>query len=285
MRNSLPIFLATLVAASSAVACADALPDRLGVPSDLSSVSELESATVDSAQTLPVEEVAFKSPTASRRFYITGIVGASFANLTSGGTPQSTFPNQDLSNFGSVNNTVFTSGGAAGIAFDRPSGLLRVEFEGRQRDLLSGQTFLRTNEPTLGDVPYAVRAADGWSAMANVWRDYSVGERLGLYAGGGIGAGGYNLSASLDTNFGETQTGASAVSGFAWQAGGGVTYRFTDRLTLDLGYRFFSIGTGSTPLTYTDFVSTQPFGPYTSTFTASELLLSVRIYEPFRQWR
>jgi hypothetical protein len=37
-------------------------------------------------------------------------------------------------------------------------------------------------------------------------------------------------------------------------------------------------------LTY-EFGSAQAFGPYTSAFTASELLLSVRFYEPFRTWR
>jgi hypothetical protein len=29
--------------------------------------------------------------------------------------------------------------------------------------------------------------------MANVWRDFDIGERAGVYAGGGIGAGGYQL--------------------------------------------------------------------------------------------
>jgi opacity protein-like surface antigen len=284
MLNPLTVVAMMLMAACSTVACAAFEPDLPGGAIDLTSLSEIGPSPANSAGRLPLEEVGLESPAASRRFYITGIVGTSFATLTSGGTPQATFPNQDAANFGSINNTVFSSGGAAGIAFDRPSGLLRVEFEGRERDLLSGQTFLRTNEPTLGDVPYAVRAANGWSAMANAWRDFSIGERLGVYAGGGIGAGGYSLSASLDTRFGETQTGASSVSSFAWQAGGGVTYRFTDRLTLDLGYRFFSIGTGNTPLTH-EFVSTQAFGPYTSAFTASELLLSVRFYEPFRSWR
>ncbi len=33
-------------------------------------------------------------------------------------------------------------------------------------------------------------ARDGWSTMVNVWRDYNRW-RLDVYAGGGIGAGGY----------------------------------------------------------------------------------------------
>jgi opacity protein-like surface antigen len=291
MRISLRTVMPMLAAAWCSLAFADATPDQLSSPIDRSSFSELtpgveqDRSLAESAGTLPIEEVADGSAAASRRFYVTGIVGASFATLTSGGGPNATFPNQLLSNVGSANNTVFTSGGAAGVAFDRPAGLLRVEFEGRERNLLVGQTFLQTSDATLGNVPYAVRAADGWSTMANVWRDYSVSDRFGVYAGGGIGAGGYNISTSLDTKFGETLTGRSSVISFAWQAGGGVTHQFTDRLTLDLGYRFFSLGAGSTPLAYSGPSTNQPFGSYTSAFAASELLLSVRIYEPFRNWR
>ena len=35
---------------------------------------------------------------------------------------------------GSINSTVLTAGGAAGIAFEREDGRLRLEFEGRGRD-------------------------------------------------------------------------------------------------------------------------------------------------------
>jgi opacity protein-like surface antigen len=71
------------------------------------------------------------------------------------------------------------------------------------------------------------------------------------------------------------------VGGFAWQAGGGVIWEVTDRMTLDLGYRWFAIDTLSTPLALSDGA---PAGAYTSAFGASELLLTVRVYEPFRRW-
>jgi hypothetical protein len=43
---------------------------------------------------------------------------------------------------------------------------------------------------------------------------------------------------------------------------------------------------GATPLAVTSggFL-VQPVGSYTSAFSASELLVSIRIYEPFRNWR
>jgi len=201
---------------------------------------------------------------ASQRFYLSGIVGASFANLSSGGLNTAS----NVQNTGSFNGDMFTGGGAAGIAIDRPSGLLRWEVEGRGRALMSGET----NSAFLPFV-YGVRVADGWSVMSNVWRDYYFSQRLGVYGGGGIGGGGYRLTA--DDTF---VSGYNHASAFAWQVGTGATYQVGRNTTLDLGYRFFDLGTASTPLSLP---GGTPAGSYTSVFTASELLLTVRIYEPF----
>jgi opacity protein-like surface antigen len=203
----------------------------------------------------------------SPRCYVAGIAGASFASLTSGGTNTAGIPTP---NTGTVSDDLFTAGGAFGAAFDRPHGLLRAEVEGRGRELLQGET--------ASVEPFAVAASDGWSVMANIWRDYFFTNRLGVYGGGGIGAGGYRLAVEDSLAI---VTGASTASEFAWQAGGGVTYRVGPHVTLDLGYRFFDIGTASTPLLLGD---GSPAGDYTSAFSASELLLCVRIDGPFRQF-
>jgi opacity protein-like surface antigen len=151
---------------------------------------------------------------------------------------------------------------------------LRLEVEGRGRDALSGQT--NSFEPPTPTFFYSVRAADGWSVMANAWRDWYLTDRLGLYGGGGIGAGGYRLTVN-DT----VVSGYGHVGGFAWQVGTGTTYRITDRTTIDLGYRFFDTVSDSLPLT-DGTPGGGPAGSYLSNFYASELLLSLRIYEPFR---
>ena len=206
----------------------------------------------------------------SRRFYITGIIGASFGALQSGGiNTVENFPNT-----GRATDSLLTAGGAVGMAFDRDNGLLRLEVEGRGRDALQGST--NSFEPPTPSYFYSVRAADGWSVMTNAWRDWYLTERLGFYGGGGIGAGGYRLTVN-DT----VVSGYGHVGSFAWQAGTGTTYRITDRTTIDLGYRFFDTVSDSLPLTAIG-SGGAPAGSYVSNFYASELLLSVRIYEPFR---
>ena len=206
----------------------------------------------------------------SRRFYITGIIGASFGTLQSGGiNTEGNFPNT-----GRATDSLLTAGGAVGMAFDRANGLLRLEVEGRGRDALQGST--NSFEPPTPSYFYSVRAADGWSVMTNAWRDWYLTERLGFYGGGGIGAGGYRLTVN-DT----VVSGYGHVGGFAWQAGTGTTYQLTERTTIDLGYRFFDTVSDSLPLTAIGSGGI-PAGSYVSNFYASELLLSVRIYEPFR---
>lgn len=206
----------------------------------------------------------------SRRFYITGIIGASFGTLQSGGiNTEGNFPNT-----GRATDSLLTAGGAVGMAFDRANGLLRLEVEGRGRDALQGST--NSFEPPTPSYFYSVRAADGWSVMTNAWRDWYLTDRLGFYGGGGIGAGGYRLTVN-DT----VVSGYGHVGGFAWQAGTGTTYQLTERTTIDLGYRFFDTVSDSLPLTAIGSGGI-PAGSYVSNFYASELLLSVRIYEPFR---
>jgi len=121
--------------------------------------------------------------------------------------------------------------------------------------------------------------------MTNFWRDYFFTDRFGVYGGGGFGVGGYQYS--MQGSDGQIPlSGSSVVNTFAWQVGTGVTYQLSDRITFDTGYRFFAMTPGATPLAVTDGGRVeQPVGSYTSAFSASELLVSIRIYEPFRNWR
>ncbi len=266
------MFGAALLASLAAVS---ARSDEHGTAVDLSSLSEIGSTYVadeDSAD-IPFTNVASGTTSSANRFYASGIVGVSFGTLQSGGFNTA----GGFDNIGQASDSLFTAGGAVGMAFARPTGQLRLEVEGRGRDTLSGVT--NSFEPPTPSFFYAVRATDGWSVMSNVWRDWYLTKRLGVYGGGGIGAGGYHLSVD-DT----VVSGDGHVGGFAWQVGGGTTYELTDRVTIDLGYRFFDTVTGALPLSLGG-PGGAPAGSYLSNYYASELLVSVRIYEPFRGLR
>jgi opacity protein-like surface antigen len=240
---------------------------------DLSGLSEVGSVSMfdEVATDVPFDDVDYGNRRPTRRFYVTGIVGASFGTLQSGGFNSA----GSFDNIGQAAQTLFTAGGAAGMAFARSNGQLRLELEGRGRETLTGTT--ESFAPPTPIFFYDVRATDGWSVMSNVWRDWNVTRRLGVYGGGGIGAGGYHLSVDDTVVAGEGDVGA-----FAWQLGVGTTYKLTDRATIDLGYRFFDTITGGVALSEPGI---GPAGSYLSNYYASELLLSVRIYEPFRGFR
>jgi opacity protein-like surface antigen len=257
--------------------------EDLGQPIDLSSpLATYAGELVAAEHVLPV---SLSDDTASSRFYVAGIAGASFATLTNGGSFEA-FPGSVFSSTGSVNDTLFTGGGAVGMAVARPSGQFRTEVEGRDRGAMSGPTSLAISGGTFLDQAATTTASGVWSCMTNLWRDYDLNDAVGLYGGGGIGIGGYQYqTASPDPQL--VVTGANTINSFAWQIGTGVTYQMSSRVTFDVGYRFFSIGNGSTPLLSSDNTATggAPYlflGNSISAFTASELLLSVRLYEPFR---
>jgi len=216
----------------------------------------------------------------TRRFYVTGIVGSSFATLT-----------DDLAGRytdSSANGTLFTAGGALGMAFDRPFGAIRAEVEGRGRDSLEDSLAVTAIPLATGTGTWV--AADCWSTMVNVWRDLPVTDNVDLYVGGGIGAGGstyavnghYQLTGiARDFFFGGPDTAQS----FAWQAGCGTKWALSERVELDLGYRFFALGATTTPVTRMEGSFFRGTEDIRHAFSASELLFSVRIYEPFRGLR
>lgn len=204
------------------------------------------------------------------RFYVAGVVGASFATLTAAGAPSS-------------NDPLFTSGGIAGMSFQMLDRAWRVEVEGRARNPISDTTTLADGISTS-----TLTGSGGWSAMVNLWRDYEITDSLTTYVGAGIGGGGYQFSVNQQYPVQDvTVTGANTVGGFAWQVGGGLAFAMTDRITLDLGYRFFELASGSTTAEAVSGGLPLPDGTATfnSGFSASELFFAIRIYEPFRQWR
>jgi opacity protein-like surface antigen len=286
MRFSFCACAVLVASAFSSVSPADAFANDLGEPIDLSSFSGMESAIEESQQTLgadgmPIVQVYDDGGARWIRPYVTGIAGASFGTLNTGGGGG--FGGTPVGFAGSINEAMFTGGGAIGVALDQPSGLLRMEIEGRARGPMQGKTQFFAIEDTIV-VPIDTVASGGWSAMTNFWRDWFLSDRFGVYGGGGFGVGGYQYSTSLTEGV-QSIGGSSTVNTFAWQVGTGFTYQLSDRVTFDTGYRFFAMSPASNPVSLNSGSFSQSIGSATSAFSASELLLSIRIYEPFRNWR
>jgi outer membrane immunogenic protein len=176
-----------------------------------------------------------------RTLYVTGMIGSSFAAAEGG----------------SLGGRLFTGEAALGVAVPRPAGAVRLEFEGRQRAALSGRWSLSGDD---GE-PVAASIDGEWTTLGNVWRDVAVGERAGLYAGGGVGIGGYRQAFPSAAD----ETGGR-VTDFAWQVGGGATYAVAERVTFDAGYRLYGVGAGR---------GVEPAG---------EIVFAVRIADPLRGW-
>lgn len=242
-----------IVVAAAIAWCGISRAEELGTPIDLTSSGEslpTESSTwADSA----LEDVAWRSGRSQRRIYLSGMIGPSFASVTS---PADASLLSD--------DTLFNAGGAIGIAFERRRGWLRLELEGMGRD-----TYFAPFNDAPTDPNYTI-LTNNWSVMQNVWRDVMLTDRFGVYGGGGIGAGGYILGEQLNDEILYAPPGSS----FAWQFGGGLLWDITDRLTFDVGYRFFEIDTIQ-----------QSADVWPNRFTASELMFTLRLYEPFRGWR
>lgn len=251
-------------------------------PLDLSAL-EADGPAADAAAPPPILPVAAGIPSVAERFYVSGIVGGSFATLSGGGS--NTFiGGTRLGLAGSAQDSLFTGGGAVGLALPRATGQLRLEVEGRSRGPLVGENvFVATSGGSSQGGPIGVTATGGWSSTAGIWRDWFVGDRLGFYGGGGFGAGGYRFGLSFPE---AAASGSAPVTAFAWQVGTGLVYDWTDRVAIDVGYRYFALADGATNLAINGGPQgSLSLGSYTSSFSSSEFLLSLRIYEPFRAWR
>jgi opacity protein-like surface antigen len=202
-------------------------------------------------------------------FYLASVVGGAFATMSQPELP----PGSPAIG----TQSLLTGGLAAGLEWERPSGAVRLELEGQARERMA----FSDTEPLIGTLLQG--GDDGWSALANIWRDITITERLDAYLGGGIGAGGYRYFFAGDSP-GAVISGSTDIATFAWQAGGGVAFAFSDRITLDVGYRFLGFAAApativvTTPVeTIRDSVSTQ--------YSSGQFLIMLRIYEPFRGFR
>lgn len=232
--------------------------DEAATPSDYDAIVAADEQS-SLALLPPTISVARETFTPSgRRFYLTSIVGGSFLVVSPNNTP----------------SACLTGGGAVGLALERSNGRIRLEAEGRYRGPIE-QTYLGFNENFSPRHPNPVGIVEGknfggWSVLANVWRDFRLNDHFDFYGGGGIGATGYESSFQQISGSIPEPAVIRYNTPFAWQAGVGCIWNVNERFAVDASYRLF--GTGWT-FTRESFA----FG-----FPRNEILLSLRIYEPFR---
>ena len=215
---------------------------------DLTSFQDIPS--IIDACDAPIQNVGYSNGQNSRRFYITGLWGVSASNLTDV---------DDATGFENGSANIFTAGIAGGISFERDNGRLRLETEWLQRDYFKSRQ----------DAQSFLVATSNWSVLANVWRDFMFTNRFGCYGGGGLGGGGIQVGEIFQPN---PVDYASPSTAFAWQAGGGLIYELSDRVTFDVSYRWYQLG---------NFQIIDRTANENWQFSASQVMFSLRVFEPF----
>lgn len=90
---------------------------------------------------------------------------------------------------------------------------------------------------------------DAWSALANVYADLGNFHGIVPYVGAGAGVS-YLTTSSVESSNQDNASGSNPAGdskwNFAWALMAGVEYPVSDRLSLDLGYRYLNLGDAQT---------------------------------------
>ena len=77
-----------------------------------------------------------------------------------------------------------------------------------------------------------------FSIMLNGYYDFDLPNNFGVYVGAGFGLGMNSLSSDLTDSYGYTTSDKTKDTLFVYQLGFGVSYALTNKVTLDLGYKY-----------------------------------------------
>ena len=129
-----------------------------------------------------------------------------------------------------------------------------------------------------------------WVFMANAYVDLGTWWCLTPYVGAGIGTSRVSITGFRDDGFtynpdlnNSTAYAADASKwNFAWALHAGLTYKVTQSMSIDLGYRYIDLGSGTTGPTRAFDGSFTNGGPFTfNHITSHDLKLGVRwLLEP-----
>jgi opacity protein-like surface antigen len=214
-------------------------------------------------------------------FYLTGNLAIST------GTGESSGSTDFFTLSGSDSDSAPAYGGAVGFGFDLAEAIpktwdvpmmpglgVRFEFEG-----MTGREYeLLTNG---GDG--FITEVTAWTFMPNLWIDVPlhppiawifgripVLEPLMLYGGAGLGLSATDLKATDNVSQGKNEEYL-----FGWQAGTGLAYELTHRVTLMAGYRYIDLGQPKATLRIPP--SEDPFGSFRLDLAAHEFNFGVLV--------
>jgi len=167
-------------------------------------------------------------------------------------------------------DTGFAAGFFGGYAFENG---FNLELEIAHRDNVLGDVTLANGEPSqrVGGHEFAV------AAFGNVWYEFLKGYRLRPYLGGGAGYARVAIRDPEVDNLPGFQDGSNLRSDFdavfAFQAGGGLRYDLTPKLTASVDYRFVRSNVGSF-----DLLENNPDSEVQTRYKSHTALLSLRYH-------
>lgn len=199
----------------------------------------------------PVVEV----PVVIGGWYLRGHIGMS--NQYFDGLDSSLYDNPTITDFGWHDDGGFASAPLFGVGIgyefnDYLRGDLTVEYRGKSDfEALDWVDSTVTGETTND---YRAKKSE-WLVMANAYHDFGAFYALRPYVGAGIGASRNTISHFRDTNVitgGGGYADEESEWNFAWALHAGVGIEATERLTVDLGYSFVSLGDAKTGAFHND---------------------------------
>jgi opacity protein-like surface antigen len=124
--------------------------------------------------------------------------------------------------------------------------------------------------------------ADNTTYMLNTYYDYKMGTKLTPYVGFGFGIANMNVKFNYDSVLapGQYMKGELETNNFTYNLGIGVSYVASEKISVDVGYRYTNFGVVKGPIKYNEKIGADSFqSSYVishSKFSSQEVLCGVR---------
>jgi len=193
-----------------------------------------------------IKDMPMAAPPSQRDIYIKGFIGMHNHDVDTIGSPL--FAN----GFFTVGHTDMKTAPFFGLGIGIDTGRwLRFDITGEYRGkwLFLGQDSYDDGTGCAGPANCGTNEytadIEGWVGLANAYVDLGTWRGITPYIGAGIGFGHYSVEGLKDVNVPANSVFLAednSQTNFAWAVHAGFSYDVTDRVTLDLGYRYLNVG-------------------------------------------